>query len=155
MTIGSFGKIEKPEGAYAVTILGPYISAVSEKAGHPRTDQFNHPTDVAVDSDGDIYVVRLGQPPGLRLRFRGWPDHHADRRCAGPVQVGPAEHRRQPGHDEGPAPGEEPRAAMAVLLPDPVEFDPESDSVIVADSQRNRLQIYKKVRNYSDFQANL
>jgi hypothetical protein len=27
--------------------------------------------------------------------------------------------------------------------------------VIVADSQRNRLQIYKKVRNYSDFQANL
>ena len=35
------------------------------------------------------------------------------------------------------------------------EFDPDSDSVIVADSQRNRLQIYKKVRNYSDFQANL
>jgi len=27
--------------------------------------------------------------------------------------------------------------------------------VIIADSQRNRLQVYKKVRNYSDFQANL
>jgi hypothetical protein len=25
----------------------------------------------------------------------------------------------------------------------------------MADSQRNRLQVYKKVRNYSDFQANL
>ena len=36
-----------------------------------------------------------------------------------------------------------------------VEFDPATDSVIVADSQRNRLQIYNKVRNYSDFQANL
>jgi hypothetical protein len=27
--------------------------------------------------------------------------------------------------------------------------------VIIAEHQRNRLQVYKKVRNYSDFQANL
>jgi len=27
--------------------------------------------------------------------------------------------------------------------------------VIVAESQRNRVQVYKKVRDYSDFQANL
>jgi len=31
----------------------------------------------------------------------------------------------------------------------------ETDNVIVAEHQRNRLQVYKKVRNYSDFQANL
>ena len=43
-----------------MTIFGPYIAADSEKAGHPRTDQFNHPTDVAVDSDGDIYVCDWG-----------------------------------------------------------------------------------------------
>ena len=35
-------------------------SGESEKAGHPRTDQFNHPTDVAIDSDGDIYVCDWG-----------------------------------------------------------------------------------------------
>jgi hypothetical protein len=40
-------------------------------------------------------------------------------------------------------------------FPTAVEFDPATDSVIVADSQRNRLQIYKKVHDYSDFQANL
>jgi hypothetical protein len=40
-------------------------------------------------------------------------------------------------------------------FPTAVEFDPATDSLIVADSQRNRLQIYKKVRDYSDFQANL
>jgi len=34
-------------------------------------------------------------------------------------------------------------------------FDPDTDSVIVAESQRNRVQVYKKVRDYSDFQANL
>ena len=42
-----------------------------------------------------------------------------------------------------------------LCFPTAVEFDPGSDSVIIADSQRNRLQVYKKVRNYSDFQANL
>ena len=40
-------------------------------------------------------------------------------------------------------------------FPTAAEFDPATDSVIVADSQRNRLQVYKKVRDYSDFQANL
>jgi hypothetical protein len=36
-----------------------------------------------------------------------------------------------------------------------VGFDPATDSVIVDDSQRNRLQIYKKVRDDSDFQGSL
>ena len=40
-------------------------------------------------------------------------------------------------------------------FPTAVDFDPKSDQIIVADSQRNRLQIYNKVRNYTDFQANL
>jgi len=40
-------------------------------------------------------------------------------------------------------------------FPTAVEFDPETDRIIVADSMRNRLQVYQKVRDYSDFQANL
>jgi len=40
-------------------------------------------------------------------------------------------------------------------FPTAVEFDPKTDSVIIAEHQRNRLQVYKKVRDYSDFQANL
>ena len=60
MCLGSYGKITEPENSYAVTTLGPFVSGESEKAGQPRTDQFNHPTDVAVDSDGDIYVCDWG-----------------------------------------------------------------------------------------------
>ena len=40
-------------------------------------------------------------------------------------------------------------------FPTAVDFDPADRRIIVADSQRNRLQVYKKVRDYSDFQANL
>ena len=32
---------------------------------------------------------------------------------------------------------------------------PKITGFIIAEHQRNRLQVYKKVRNYSDFQANL
>ena len=39
--------------------------------------------------------------------------------------------------------------------PTAVVFNPKTDQIIVADSQRNRLQVYKKVRDYADFQANL
>jgi hypothetical protein len=35
------------------------------------------------------------------------------------------------------------------------EFDPATGTVIVAEAQRNRMQIYKKVRDHNDFQANL
>ena len=45
---------------------------------------------------------------------------------------------------------------MALLLPDRGRVRSRTATrLIVADSQRNRLQVYKKVRNYSDFQANL
>src|SRR5215472_14907015 len=35
MCIGSYGAIEEPTGAYAVTIFGPYVTGDSEKAGQP------------------------------------------------------------------------------------------------------------------------
>jgi NHL repeat-containing protein len=40
-------------------------------------------------------------------------------------------------------------------FPTAVDFNPATNEIIVADSQRNRLQVYKKVRDYVDFQANL
>jgi DNA-binding beta-propeller fold protein YncE len=155
MTIGSFGKLTQPEGSYAVTIFGPYISGESEKAGHPRADQFNHPTDVAVDSDGDIYVCDWGNHRVCVFDPEG---------CPVTTLIGDAQNLSKWGQQSIDANPDMAKARRRVkslepqwrlCFPTAVDFDADSDSVIIADGQRNRLQIYKKVRNYSDFQANL
>jgi DNA-binding beta-propeller fold protein YncE len=155
MCIGSFGKITKPEGSYAVTPLGPYIAAEGEKAGHPRTDQFNHPTDVAVDSDGDIYVCDWGNHRVCVFDPEG-----------GPITtlIGDAQELSKWGRQSVDANPDMMKARRRVkslepqwrlCFPTAVDFDPNTDNLIIADGQRNRLQVYKKVRNYTDFQANL
>ena len=155
MTIGSYGVIQEPEGAYAVTIFGPYIKADSEKAGYPRTDQFNHPTDVAVDTDGDIYISDWGNHRVCVFDAEGGPITT----LIGDAQV--LSKWGQQSIDANPDMAKARRRVKSLepqwrlCFPTAVEFDPNSDSLIVADSQRNRLQIYKKVCNYSDFQANL
>jgi len=154
-SIGSFGKIEEPEGAYRVTIFGPYVHGESEKAGHPPIDKFNHPTDVAVDSDGDIYVCDWGNHRICIFDSEGGPLTSL---------VGDAQELSKWGAQTVEANPDMAKARRRVKSLEPqwrftfpvaVEFDPASDSVIVAEHQRNRLQVYKKVRNYSDFQANL
>ena len=155
MCIGEYGAIEQPEDAYAVTYLGPYIAAASEKAGNPSPGKLNHPTDVAVDSDGDIYVADWGNHRVCVFDAEGNPITSL---------VGDAHVLSKWGQQSIDANPDMMKARRRVkslepqwrfCFPTAVDFDPETDSVIVADSQRNRLQIYKKVRDYSDFQANL
>jgi len=155
MSIGSFGKLEKPEGAYEVTLFGPYISGDSEKAGLPPTDKFNHPTDVAVDSDGDIYVADWGNHRVCIFDSEGGPITS----LIGDAQV--LSKWGQQSIDANPDMMKARRRVKSLepqwrlCFPTAVDFDAATDQVIIADSQRNRLQIYNKVRNYSDFQANL
>jgi DNA-binding beta-propeller fold protein YncE len=154
-SIGSYGKLEEPTNAYRVTILGPYVSGDSEKAGHPRTDQFNHPTDVAVDPDGDIYVCDWGNHRICVFDSEGGPITS----LIGDAQV--LSKWAQMTIDANPDMMKARRRVKSLepqwrfTFPVAVDFDAATDSVIVAEHQRNRLQVYKKVRNYSDFKANL
>jgi len=155
MKFGEYGKVEQPEESYEVTYLGPYVTAASEREGYPSPGKFNHPTDVAVDTDGDIYVTDWGNHRVCVFDNDGKPIAQL---------IGDAHVLSKWGQQTVSANPDMEKARRRVkslepqwrfCFPTAVEFDPATDSVIVADSQRNRLQIYKKVRDYSDFQANL
>jgi DNA-binding beta-propeller fold protein YncE len=117
MKFGQYGKVEEPEGSYAVTMFGPYVAAHSETAGYPKPDTLNHPTDVAVDSDGDIYVTDWGNHRVCVFDSEGRPICNLIGNAQGVVEVGPANRRRQSGHGKGAAPSEEPRTAVSLPLP--------------------------------------
>jgi DNA-binding beta-propeller fold protein YncE len=136
-------------------MFGPYVSTGGESAGYPKPGLLNHPTDVAVDTDGDIYVADWGNHRVSVFDPEGKPIAHL---------IGDAQVLSKWGEQTVEANPDMAKARRRVrslepqwrfCFPTAVEFDPESDQIIVADGQRNRLQVYKKVRDYSDFQANL
>jgi DNA-binding beta-propeller fold protein YncE len=154
MSIGKYGKLPVEPGSFAVTYLGPFISSVpaSERI---KAGILNHPTGVAVDPDGDIYVTdwgnhrlcifdKTGQPltslVGDAQVMSKWGQQSID---ANPDMM--KAYRRVQNQEQ----------LWRFCFPTAVVFNPKTDQIIVADSQRNRLQVYKKVRDYADFQANL
>jgi DNA-binding beta-propeller fold protein YncE len=154
MSIGKYGTLPVPENAFAVTYLGPYLSHV-DPPGYPKGGILNHPTDVAVDPDGDIYVADWGNHRICIFDADGHPltnlvgdAHIMSKWGQQSIDANPdmmKAYRR--------ARNQEP--LWRFCFPTAVDFDPKTDRIIVADSQRNRLQIYKKLRDYVEFQANL
>lgn len=117
--------------------------------------EFDHPTGVAVDSDGDIYVCDwannrvhaydpeakhittfIGDAQELSMWQReyvsGNPDVYKARRRVYSLEP---EHR--------------------FALPMHIVFDREKSRLLVADSQRWRIQMYNKLLDYSDPQFNI
>jgi DNA-binding beta-propeller fold protein YncE len=154
MKIGEYGAVPASKDAYGVTYLGPYISTAGTP-GYPKAGMLNHPTGVAVDPDGDIYVADWGNHRVCVFDSDG----NAITHLIGDSQV--MSKWGQQSIDANPDMMKARRRARSLepewrfCFPTAVVFDPETDNLIVAESQRNRLQIYKKVRNYVDFQANL
>jgi DNA-binding beta-propeller fold protein YncE len=154
MKIGEYGKVPAPPDAYAVTYLGPYLSRTLP-ADYPKAGLLNHPTDVAVDSDGDIYIADWGNHRISIFDSQGRPLTNL---------MGDAQVMSKWGQQSIDANPDMMKALRRVrnlepqwrfCFPTAVDFNPKTDEIIVADSQRNRLQIYRKVRDYVDFQANL
>jgi DNA-binding beta-propeller fold protein YncE len=153
-SIGEYGTLPTPSNAFAVTYLGPYISSVPESE-YPRAGVLNHPTDVAVDPDGDIYVTDWGNHRVCIFDSDGNALTHL---------VGDAQVMSKWGQQSCDANPDMMKAYRRVhslepmwrfCFPTAVDYNPKTDQIIVADSQRNRLQVYNKVRDYVDFQANL
>jgi hypothetical protein len=115
----------------------------------------NHPSDVAVDDDGDVYVcdwanhrVRIYTPEGEPLTSRIGDTQVLAKWAQESVDANPdmAEMRRRVKSLE---------PEWRFCYPTAVAFDTEQSRLIVADNQRGRLQIYNKVRNDLEPQFNL
>ena len=154
MAIGRYGKLPVAPNAFAVTYLGPFISSVPGTERVPA-GVLNHPTGVAVDPEGDIYVTDWGNHRLSIFDKEGRPLTNL---------VGDAQVMSKWGQQSIDANPDMMKAYRRVqnleqlwrfCFPTAVVFNPKTDQIIVADSQRNRLQVYKKVRDYVDFQANL
>jgi DNA-binding beta-propeller fold protein YncE len=154
MSIGRYGKLPTPAHAFAVTYLGPFISS-APNADRAPAGVLNHPTSVAIDPDGDIYVTDWANHRLSIFDKDGRPLTHL---------VGDAQVMSKWGQQSIDANPDMMKAYRRVqnleqlwrfCFPTAVVFNPKTDQIIVADSQRNRLQVYNKVRDYVDFQANL
>jgi DNA-binding beta-propeller fold protein YncE len=154
MKFGEYGTVPAPSNAFAVTYLGPWVSNTGTNE-YPKAGLLNHPTDVAVDPDGDIYVADWGNHRVSIFDSQGNPLANL---------MGDAQVMSKWGQQSIDANPDMMKALRRVknlepqwrfCFPTAVDFNPATNEIIVADSQRNRLQVYKKVRDYVDFQANL
>src|SRR5437879_5085988 len=154
MKIGQYGTVPVPQGAFAVTYMGPYMSPAGTP-GYPRAGLFNDPTAVGVGPDYGNYVADWGNHRVCVFDSEGNPIAN----LIGDAQV--MSKWGQMSIDANPDMMKARRRVRSLepeyrfCFPTAVDFDPETDRIIVADSQRNRLQIYRKVRDYVDFPANL
>ena len=117
--------------------------------------ELNRPTDVDVDPDGDVYVCDwannrvqvYGENGKFMTTFIG-DAQELSKWAALQVDANPdtAARRREVGNLE---------AEWRFSLPTGVTFDADKSRLLVADSQRHRLQIYNKVKDYVEPQRNL
>jgi DNA-binding beta-propeller fold protein YncE len=117
--------------------------------------QLNYPSDVAVDPDGDVYVcdwandrVQIFSPEGKFLA----------------TLVGDAQQLGKWHQDTVNANLDNQKARRRALdlarewvfqMPRGVTFDPVKQRILIADTQRSRIQIYNKPKNYMEPQLNL
>ena len=135
----------------------PQTESSSPASGSFGTDggQLNRPSDVSVDPDGDVYVcdwvnnrVQAFGPDGKFLvSFLGdaqelgkWHQQTVNAN----VDTQKARRRARNLSTE-----------WLLRLPRAVAFDPVKQRVLIADTQRGRLQIYNKLNDYMEPQLNL
>jgi DNA-binding beta-propeller fold protein YncE len=111
--------------------------------------QLHRPADVAVDPDGDVYVcdwanhrVQVFGPEGKAITSLLGDAQELSKWAKMTLAASPdAMKRRREVHSL--------EREWRFAFPTAVVFDAEHSRVIVSDTQRNRLQIYNKLKNYT------
>ena len=117
--------------------------------------QLNRPSDVTIDPDGDVYVCDWAND---RVQAYG-PDGHFITTFIGDAQELAKWHKQTVDSNADVIKARrrvsslEPEWRFA--MPTAVEFDAEKSRLMVADTQRGRIQIYNKLNDYLEPQFNL
>ena len=136
-----------------LTREGQFIMQFGQPGNGPR--DLNHPTGVTTDAEGDVYVadwanhkVRIYDAEGDLLTSLIGDAHIMSKWGQLSLDANPdmAKMRRRVKSLE---------REWRFCYPTSVAYDTERDTILVADCQRGRLQIYKKDKNYSEPQFNL
>jgi DNA-binding beta-propeller fold protein YncE len=113
-----------------------------------RKGQLNRPSDVAVDLDGDVYVsdwgnhrVQVFDPDGKSVTSLVGDAQELSKWAKMTLEASPDSLKRR-----REVRSLEPEWRFS--FPTAVVFDAKYGRLIVSDTQRNRLQIYNKLRNY-------
>ena len=134
---------------------GEFVASFGSYGKGKGKGQLNRPSDVAVDPDGDVYVCDWGND---RVQVFA-SDGRFIASFIGDAQQLAKGHQQQV--DANPDVIKARRRAYTLepewrfAMPTGVTFDVEKSRLIVADSQRSRVQIYNKVKNYMEPQFNL
>ena len=104
MKIGTYGELPRSGGCLCGDLSGAVrLQSADVRLSEGRAAQ---PPDRCRGRSGRRYLChRLGQPSGVHLRGRRHAADQPVRRRTGVLEVGQAERRCQPGHDEGVSPG--------------------------------------------------
>ena len=125
---------------------GEFISQFGSYGTGKR--QLNRPSDVAVDPDGDVYVcdwanhrVQIFDPDGRIITSLVGDARELSKWAKMSLETNPGavQRRREVRNYE---------QEWRFAFPTAVAFDAHYGRLIVADTQRNRLQIYNKLKNY-------
>ena len=120
-----------------------------------KAEILDHPTDIAVDMDGDIYVSDWAND---RIQIFDENGTHITAVFGAAIELSKWQRQYVGGNPDV----YKARRRVATLeperhfaLPVGVTYDVEKSRLLVVDSQRWRIQIFNKITNYSDPQFNI
>ncbi len=155
-----------PEGEHLLTFGSGKRTGVSPDGGTPyehvtaarvpvNPNDLNHPTGVAVDGDGDVYVadwinnrVVIFDADTKPISVIRGDAHGLQKWAERTVSVNPdvASARLR---------AKNPEAERYLRMPTDCVFDQATNNLVIVDTWRNRIQIYQKDRSYKDPQYNI
>lgn len=155
-----------PEGEHLLTFGSGKVTGVSPDGGTPyvhatvghvavNPNDLNHPTGVAVDADGDVYVVDWMNERVVIFDADSKAISVLRGDATGLSKWAQMSMTANPDMNKAMQRIKNPEVQNYLRMPVACTFDQSNNRLIVCDTMRGRLQIYQKDPNYSDPQFNL